>query len=190
METQVVHYAGIAPTAGMKWRIDPVHSTIGFSVRHMMVATVRGHFGGFSGTIRYDSDRPWDSGVDVEIDATTVDTGIRMRDEHLRSTDLFDVATYPTISFRSTSVGPAASGKYKRSLVAGELTMHGVTRAVLLTVEQTGGQAADVIEFEATARIHRRDFGMEFNLAIEDGGLVVSDEVKIAITLKANRITS
>jgi polyisoprenoid-binding protein YceI len=174
------------------WRIDPIHSTIGFSVRHMMVATVRGHFGGFSGTIRYDSDRPMEAGVEVEIDATTVDTGIRMRDEHLRSADFFDVATYPTISFRSTSVEPASVGKRKRSLVAGELTMHGVTRAVELTVEQTGAQSADVIEFEATTKIHRRDFGMEFNLAIEDGGLVVGDEFecKLASIVQANRITS
>jgi polyisoprenoid-binding protein YceI len=130
METQVVNYEGIVPIAGTMWRIDPVHSAIGFSVRHMMVATVRGHFGGFSGTIRYDSDRPWDSRIDVEIDATTVDTGIRMRDLHLRSADFFDVATYPTIAFSSTSVEPASPGKRKRSLLAGELTMHGVTRAV------------------------------------------------------------
>jgi polyisoprenoid-binding protein YceI len=175
------------------WRIDPVRSTIGFSIKHMMFATVHGSFGEFWGTIRFDADRPWDAGVEAEIDAASIDTGIRKRDEHLRSADFFDVATFPTISFRSTRVRPATPGGRNRWIVIGNLTIHGVTQAIELAVEQTGapgGRSHDIIEFAATTKINRKDFGMEFNLPIEGGGLVVGDEVKLAITIQAIRITS
>ena len=182
-----------AAVAGLTWRIDPSHSTIGFSVKHMMFATVRGRFGSFRGAIRFERDRPDDAEVEVEIDVASIDTGITKRDDHLRSADFFDAATYPTISFRSTHVEPVTRFGLHRWRMTGNLTISGVTRAVELAVEQTGvpgSHYSEVIEFAATAKINRKDFGMEFNLPIEGGGLVVGDEVKIAIAVQATRIPS
>jgi polyisoprenoid-binding protein YceI len=193
METLIQPRAEIAADAGALWRIDPVTSTIGFSIKHMVVATVQGRFGDFRGTIRLHDDRPHDASVEVQIDAGSIDTGISKRDAHLRSADFFDVVAYPTIAFRSTRIEPVSPVRRDRWRVVGDLTMHGVTRAVELAVEQTGEPSrryADVIEFTATAKINRKDFGMEFNLPIEGGGLVVGDEVKVAITVQANRSTS
>ncbi len=122
-----------------------------------------------------------------------IDTGIKKRDQHLRSADFFDVAVYPTISFRGTRVEPIHSRAGNRWLVVGNLTMHGVTRSVELAVEQTGFPelwAADDLAFRATAKINRKDFGMEFNLPIEGGGIVVGDEVKIAISVQTTQTPS
>ena len=141
---------------------------------------------GFSGAIRFQGGCPVD--VEAEIDAATIDTGIKKRDAHLRSADFFDVATYPTISFRSTWIEPVKSREGNRWLMVGNLTMHGVTRAVTLAVEQTGFPElwdADDLEFRATAAINRKDFGMTFNLPIEGGGLVVGDDVKIVLSVTA-----
>ncbi|MGH2562520.1 MAG: YceI family protein [Thermomicrobiales bacterium] len=190
MSSQTLQRLEIAATAGTMWRIDPLHSTIGFSVKHMMFATVHGRFAGFRGTIRFDDDHPDDAEVEVEIDAATIDTGIKKRDDHLRSADFFDVAVYPTISFRSTRVEPFNRFGRHHWLVVGNLTIHGVTRSVELAVEQTGAPEpwhTDVIEFGATATINRKDFGMEFTLPIEGGGLVVGNEVKIAISVQASK---
>jgi polyisoprenoid-binding protein YceI len=175
------------------WRIDPNHSSIAFSVKHMMVATIHGRFGGFDGTIRYDGSRPWATQVDVQIDAATINTGVRMRDDHLRSPDFFDIVAFPTISFRSTRVEPPAVRGRTRWLVVGDLAIHGLTRSVELDVNWSGvpgRRSADVIEFTAAATIHRKDFGMTFNLPIDAGGLVVGDEVRIDITVQADRIPS
>jgi len=191
MQSQTLHRAETTAVAGTMWRIDPIHSTIGFSVKHMMLATVHGRFGGFSGTIRFDDDRPEE--VEVQIDAATIDTGIKKRDEHLRSADFLDVAAYPTIEFRSTRVESVSPFGRHHWVVVGNLTISGVTRSVELAVEQTGEpnrQYAEVIEFAATAKINRKDFGMTFNLPLEGGGFVVGDEVKIAISVQASRIPS
>lgn len=193
METPTVPRAETAADAGTMWRIDPGHSTIGFSVRHMMFTTVRGRFGGFRGTIRFDGARPRDMAVEAEIDAATIDTGITKRDEHLRSDDFFDVVAYPVIVFRSTRVLPATPDHQRRWTVVGDLTMHGVTRDVELAAEQVGARDRhdmEVVAFTVTARINRKDFGMVFNLPIEGGGLVVGDEVRIAMTIQAYRITA
>jgi polyisoprenoid-binding protein YceI len=155
----------------------------------MMIATVHGRFSSFRGTIRFDRDWPDDAEVAVEIDAGSVDTGIKKRDDHLRSADFFDVAAYPAIVFRSTRVKPVSPFDRHRWQMVGDLTIRGVTRTVELATEQTGGPAGwdgDVVEFKATAKINRKDFGMEFNLPIDGGGFV-GDEVKIAITVQANR---
>src|SRR5215216_1188077 len=191
METLTLPSDETAAGAGTLWEIDPSHSTIGFSIKHMMFATVRGRFGSFRGAIRFDRDRPDDAKVDVEIDAASIDTGIKKRDGHLRSADFFDAAVYPTISFRSTRVEPVHRfGRHSWRMV-GNLTMCGVTRSVELAVDQTGepsSQYAEVIEFTATTKFNRKDFGMEFNLPIEGGGLVVGDDVRVAISVQANRI--
>jgi polyisoprenoid-binding protein YceI len=193
METPVLQSVEKATVPGTLWRIDPISSTVGFSVKHMMFATVHGRFGSVRGTIRFDGDRPWKAETEVEIDAASIDTGIVKRDDHLRSADFFDVATYPVITFRSTRVEASPPGSRSRWLVAGDLTIHGVTRPVTLDVVQNGAPTwryADVIEFSATARINRKDFGMAFNLPVEGGGLVVSDEVRVAITVQAHRASS
>ncbi len=190
METVTLSPEKAAAVAGMMWRIDPSHSTIGFSIKHLMFATVRGRFTGVQGAIRFEGGRPVE--VEAEIDAATIDTGITKRDDHLRSADFFDVATYPTISFRSTRIEPVTSREGNRWLVVGDLTMHGVTRAVTLAVEQTGFPElwdVDDLEFRATAKINRKDFGMTFNLPIEGGGLVVGDEVKIDLSVTASMTT-
>jgi polyisoprenoid-binding protein YceI len=190
VESPTLQRARIAAVAGTMWKIDPVHSTIGFTVKHMMFATVHGRFDSFRGTIRFDRDRPWNTAVEAEIDAATIATGIRKRDEHLRSADFFDVAAWPTISFRSIRIRPVHGGGRNHWLVTGELTIRGATRPVDLVVRQTGAPGrpyADDIEFAATATINRKDFGMEFNLPIEGGGLVVGDEVRISLVIRANR---
>jgi polyisoprenoid-binding protein YceI len=189
MESQTLQRAETAAEAGTLWRIDPVHSTIGFSVKHMGVATVHGRFDGFWGTIRFGDNHHYDAVVEVEIDAASIDTGITRRDEHLRSADFFDVATYPTITLRSTRVEQVSPFPRDRWRVVGDLTMHGVTRSVELAAERTGGgpnpKDADVVSFAATTKINRKDFGIGLDLPLEKGEFVIGDEVKIAIDVRA-----
>lgn len=192
METQTLQCAERATLSGTLWWIDPVQSTIDFSIKHMKFATVHGRFTSPRGTIRFDRDRPQDARVEVEIDAATIDTGIQKRDDHLRSADFFDVAAFPVIAFRSTHVNVLSRSNGYSWLVAGALTIGGMSRSVELAVEQPampGKEDSDVITFAAKTKINRKDFGMEFNLPLEGGGLVVGDEVKIAITVQANRTT-
>jgi polyisoprenoid-binding protein YceI len=188
METQTLQRAGVVAGAGTLWSIDPDHSTIGFSVKHMLIATVHGRFGGFRGAIRFSDVRPENAFVEVQIDAASIDTGIKKRDEHLRSADFFDVAAYPTITFRSRRVEPASPLRRDRWLVAGDLTMHGVTRSVELAVEQTGGGPdlwdVEVASFAATTKISRKDFGIGLDLPLESGEFAISDDVKIVIDVQ------
>ncbi len=167
------------------WAIDPAHSEVGFSVRHLMVSKVRGHFARFEGTIRTGAD-PLASSVDVTVDLTSVDTGDAGRDEHLRSTDFFGVEEHPTMTYRSTGV--RADGD--RYLVDGELTVHGVGRPVQLEVELNGFQAATPfgdtrVGFSARGAIDRRDFGIVFNMPMEGGGVVVGERVQIELEVEA-----
>jgi len=191
METRTQQDVNTAIDTRTTWAIDPAHSTIGFSVKHMMFTTVHGRFRGVTGTIRIDDDHPYTATVEIEIDTATVDTGDPKRDEHLRSADFFDVATYPTITFRSTYVEPASPLSHGRWIVVGDLTIHGVTRSVELTAEETGRgtnpYGAVVAGFEATGKISRKDFGMTFNVPLAEGGLLVGDDVKIAIDVQAIR---
>jgi polyisoprenoid-binding protein YceI len=189
MATHTLQRAETAAAPGTLWRIDPVHSTIGFSIKHLVVATVRGRFGAFRGTIRFAADRPNDAAVEVEVDAASIDTGIAYRDEHLRSPDFFDVAAYPTIAFRSTRVAPVNPLRRDRWRVVGDLPMSGVTRAVELAAEQTGGGPTpwgdEVISVAATATINRQDFGIGDSLPLDAGELVIGDDVSIAIDVQA-----
>jgi polyisoprenoid-binding protein YceI len=191
METQTLQSVATAIDTRTTWTIDPAHSTIGFSVKHMMFTTIHGRFGGVRGTIRVDDDHPRNASVEVEIDTATVNSGDAVRDAHLRSADFFDVATYPTIAFRSTRVEPVSPLSRDRWNVVGDLTIHGVTRSVELTAEQTGRgtnpMGAVVAGFEATGKISRKDFGMEFNVPLAEGGFLVGDEVKISIDVQALR---
>jgi polyisoprenoid-binding protein YceI len=167
------------------YAIDPSHSQVGFAVKHMMFSTVRGNFRVFEGTIVADNANPANSSVNVTIDASTITTGDVKRDEHLRSADFFDAEMYPTITFKSVSVDFKSPDDFK---VIGELTMHGVTRPVTIDAEQTGEGTnpwgAEVAGFEGTAKINRKDFGLNWNAALEKGGVLVGDDIKISLELE------
>jgi polyisoprenoid-binding protein YceI len=170
------------------WQIDPAHSIVEFSGRHMMVSTYKGRFKGLKGTIVIDEANPAESSVEVEIDTTTVDSGQEQRDGHLKSPDFLDVATYPTITFKSTKVVPEGNEKAK---VNGDLSLHGVTKPVTLDVELNGfGKnpwGKDVAGFEARTTISRKDFDLNFNVALETGGVLLGDTIKIELHIEANK---
>ena len=166
------------------WSLDPAHTEIGFVVRHMMVSKVRGRFEKYNATI-VTAPNPTESYVEVEVDLSSITTGNDQRDAHLRSSDFFDVETSPAMTFRSTAVRPNGED----FLVDGDLTIRGVTRPITLNVE-VGGFGPDAYGgirsgFSATAEINRRDFGVNWNAAIEGGGVVVSDKVIITIEAEA-----
>src|SRR3954447_15459748 len=166
------------------WTIDPVHSEVGFSVRHMMVSKVRGKFSQFSGTI-VTAENPVDSTVTASIDLSSIDTGNADRDNHIRSADFFEVDTHKTMTFRSTGLRPA-NGDF---VLDGELTLKGVTKPVSLQLE-LGGFGPDAFGgtragFTATGEIKRSDFGVDFNAVLETGGVVVADKVAILLEIEA-----
>jgi len=170
-------------TAGT-WTIDPVHSEVGFTVRHMMVSKVRGKFTGFSGEIVTGADL-LDSSVTADIELGSITTGNEQRDAHLRSADFFEVDKTPVMSYRSTSVRQQGSGY----VLDGQLTLKGVTRDVPLSLELNGfgpdAYGGTRAGFSATAEISRGDFGVNWNAAIEGGGVVVSDKVTIQLEIEA-----
>ncbi|MEO6776110.1 MAG: YceI family protein [Kofleriaceae bacterium] len=166
----------------MRWNIDGTHSTAEFTVRHLMITNVRGRFGTLSGTVDYDVEKPEASTIDVTIDATSIDTRDEKRDTHLRSPDFFDTEKFPTLTFKSTSVKPGGDGL----LATGNLTIHGVTKEVTLDVETPSAPNKDPwgntrIGTSATAKINRKDFGLNWNTALEAGGVLVGEQVKISI---------
>lgn len=172
-----------------EYQIDPAHSAAQFSVRHMMVSNVRGAFSKVTGTIVYDADDLNATRVDAAIDATTLDTREPKRDAHLKSPDFFDVAKYPTLSFHGKQVS-RSSGKLQ---VKGDLTMHGVTREVVLTVDGPTPEIKDArgkarIGASATTTINRKDWGLNWNAALEAGGVVVGDEVTLTLDIEALRV--
>jgi polyisoprenoid-binding protein YceI len=168
------------------WTIDPSHSVLEFSVKHMMFATVKGRFTEVAGTITLDNENVANSSVDVTIGAASIDTRDEKRDEHLRSADFFDVETFPNLTFKSTSV----EAKGDNLKVTGDLTIHGVTKQVVLDSELNGQGAnpwgQQVISYSASTKINRKDYGLNWNAALESGGVLVSDEVKISIEIEAN----
>jgi polyisoprenoid-binding protein YceI len=170
------------------WQIDSSHSGAQFSVRHMMVTTVRGQFGAVKGTVKWDAANPAKSSVEAVIDASTIDTGHAKRDADLKGADFFEVDKYPTIQFKSTKVEPAGSGRLK---VTGDLTMRGVTRPVVFDVEglMPPVKTPNGLKSGATgtARISRKEWGLTWNRAIEAGGVAVSDEVAITVDLELNK---
>ena len=170
----------------MAWEIDPAHSEVLFSVRHAMITTVRGHFNVISGTLHIDEQNPENSSVDAQADASSIDTRDERRDGHLKSPDFFDVAKYPTITFKSTKVESAGGNEYN---VTGDLTMHGVTKPVTFKAEYAG-QGKDAFGTQraglsAKTRINREDWGLTWNAPLEAGGVLVSKEVNIEIDLSS-----
>jgi len=169
------------------WEIDPAHSSIGFAVKHMMVSTVRGEFGKFSGTVNLEPDLTRSS-VEVTIDVASVDTRDAKRDGHLQSPDFFDAARFPTATFKSTSVEKTATGLK----VVGKLTMKGVTKAVTLEVKGPSEEArspfgSTVRGASATAVINRKDFGVSWNKTLDTGGMLVGEEVVLSLDVELVR---
>ena len=164
------------------WAFDQAHSSVNFMVRHMVVSKVRGRFTKWNGTLVMDEMNPAGGAVEVAIEAGSIDTGVEQRDGHLKSPDFFDVAKYPTLTFKSTKVEAAGAGALR---VTGELTMHGVTRPVVLEVEYSGS-AKDPwggvrAGFSARVTIDRKDFGLTYNQLLETGGVVVGENIEVAI---------
>jgi polyisoprenoid-binding protein YceI len=165
--------------------IDRSHSEVAFQVRHLL-SKVRGRFADFTGTIQFDESDAGNSKVDVTIQARSIDTAEGDRDKHLRSGDFFDVEKYPTLRFVSTSVRPRGDSTYD---VAGQLTIRGVTRDVVMpasflgTAQDPWGNTKFVFEAELT--LNRKDFGLTWNAALETGGFLVGDEVKVMLSIQA-----
>ena len=170
----------------IQWQFDPSHSSIGFSVRHMMVSKVRGEFTKWNGTFAFDDARPEAAAVNITIDAASIDTREAQRDGHLRSPDFFDAATYPHLTFASTKVEKVGAGDFK---VYGDLTIRGVTRPVVLDAEYSGQvkdmQGGTRAGFSAKTSIERKDFGLVWNVVLEAGGFAVADKVDIHLDIEA-----
>ena len=171
---------GTKPT---QWQIDPAHSAAHFSVRHLMIANVRGQFNQLSGSVTINPLDPSKSTVEVMIDAASIHTREPQRDEHLRSADFLDVAKYPQLTFRSTRIEAQGADEFK---VTGQLTIHGVTKEVTLEVEGPTPTVKDPwgnirAGVTASTKINRKDFGLVWNAVTEAGGVVVGDEIKITI---------
>lgn len=175
-----------APAATSTWQIDPAHSAAQFSIRHLAISTVRGGFSNVTGTVNLDDADVSKSSVDVTIDVSTVDTRQPDRDKDLKSDKFFDLAHYPAMTFKSKKVEQAGEGKLK---VTGDLTIRGVTKEVVLDVEGPtapvkdpwGNQRAAV---SATTKINRQDFGVKWNAAMDNGGVVLGDDVAITLDVE------
>jgi polyisoprenoid-binding protein YceI len=186
----VPHSASAQQQLGPRqWRIDPSHSAANFSVRHLMVSTVRGQLGRVSGIVEYDGKDVRSIRADVTIDVNGITTQNEKRDGHLRSADFFDTATHPTITFTSKRVEPGASGAFK---LVGDLTIRGTTKEVVLDAEPPApvvkGMAGLVTGTTATTRIKRLEYGLKYNAMVE-AGPVVGDDVTITIDVEIGRPT-
>lgn len=184
-----VHEAGTTGTT--VWTIDPAHSLVQFSAKHMMITSVKGDFQDVKGTITADEAHPDRSTVAVEIATASIDTRVQQRDDHLRSPDFLDAANFPTIRFRSRRVEGAHPKAGDEFRVIGDLTIRDVTREVTLDVVYEG-QGADPwggerVSFSATTRIDRRDFGLTWNQALETGGVLVGNVIRIDLEVQAVR---
>ena len=169
------------------WQIDPAHTNVEFTVRHMMISNVKGQFQKTAGTITANGNDPASAKIDATIDASSVYTRVERRDADLKSPNFLDVEKYPTITFKSTKVEADGPNKWK---VTGDLTLHGVTRPVVLEVEGSGATINDPMGntragASATTNIKRSDFGLTWNKALEAGGVMVGDEVAISIDVEA-----
>ena len=168
------------------WNLDPAHSTAEFKVRHMMISWVKGKFTGLTGALTlHETDHTMHE-VDATIDVATINTGAGDRDTHLKSADFFDAAQFPTLTFKSTKVEPKGKGEFA---VTGDLTMHGITKPVTFTVEELSEPSKDPwgnqrIGIEASTKINRKDFGLNWNAALETGGMLVGEDVTITLDVQ------
>jgi polyisoprenoid-binding protein YceI len=169
------------------WTIDTAHSNAEFSVRHMMISTVNGKFDVLEGKLEFDPANPEAASVEATVDVASINTSAEDRDNHLRSADFFDVENYPTLTFKSTKVEKTADGEGK---VTGDLTMRGMTKEVTFDVEYFGEMPKTMfgdrrVGFVGTTKINREDWGLTWNQALETGGVLVSQNVKITVNLQA-----
>ena len=176
-----------APALAVAWQIDPAHSNVSFSVRHMMVSNVRGEFTKVSGSVEGDEKAPTQAVINATIDATSINTREAKRDDHLKSADFLDVAKYPTITFKSKRIEPSGTGQFK---VTGDLTLHGVTREVVLDVSDVTPPIKDPMGktragAHATTKVDRKDFGINWSKTMDGGGLLVGNDVDISIDVEA-----
>lgn len=191
--SRIVAFAGLATALSLPasaatttWQIDPQHSSAQFAVRHMAISTVRGAFSKVSGTLAFDDKDITKSSVEVSIDVNTVDTREPDRDKDLRSERFFDVAHFPTMTFKSKKVEQIAPGKLK---VTGDLTIRGTTKEVVLEVDGPTAPVRDPwgnqrVAATATAKINRQDYGVKWNATLDNGGVVVGDDVNITIDVE------
>lgn len=173
------------------YQLDPSHTRLGFVARHAMVTKVRGQFSRFAGTLVLDGADPARSTAEVQIEVDSVSTGDEGRDAHLRSPDFFDAEQFPHITFTSTSAQVVGDGEFR---LAGDLTIKGVTRPVTLHIEYTGS-ALDPFGntrtgFEGSVEVNRKDWGLTWNAALETGGILVSDKIKLELDVSAVKATS
>ncbi|HXW01335.1 MAG TPA: YceI family protein [Anaerolineae bacterium] len=169
----------------MPWQIDSVHSFIQFSVRHLMISTARGRFEKFSGSVDFDENDPTTGTVDIHIDVASINTNEAQRDAHLRSPDFFEVDKYPTMTFKSKRIEKIGD---RHGRIIGDLTIKDITKEVVLEAEYAGTVKTPFgttsAGASATAKISRKEWGLTWNMALEAGGVAVSDEVKIEIELE------
>lgn len=172
-----------------KYKIDPEHSHVGFSVKHLVVSNVKGNFGKYEGGFEFDEKKGTVSNIDVKIDAASINTNDAKRDEHLRSADFFDTAKHKEITFKGKKIDVVNN---KPTKVTGDLTIRGVTKSVTLDIDY-GGTATDPwgnekLGFSMSGKINRKDFGVSWHKALDKGGAVVSDDVKLEIEVEANKV--
>jgi len=175
-----------APGTVTTWKLDPAHSSAEFKVKHMMISNVKGTFTGLSGTLQLDETDRTHSTVEASIDVATINTGDPQRDGHLKSADFFDAEKFPTITFKSLNIDSVGGPGYE---VSGELTIRGVTKTVTFAVEDLSTSAKDPwgnqrIGLSASTKINRKDFGLAWNSALESGGVLVGEEVAIALEVQ------
>lgn len=182
----IIALAAPALSSAATWTIDPDHSNVGFKVRHLMVSNVKGSFEKFTGTIDVNEKDITKSKIDVSIDTASINTNVQKRDEHLRSADFFDVTKYPAMTFVSKKIAKTGKGKLK---VTGDLTLHGITKEVILDVEGPAKESKDPwgntrSGAVASTKINRKDFGLVWNKALETGGVAVGEEVTINLEVE------
>ncbi len=172
-----------------KWNMDGAHSEVGFKIKHLVISNVRGYFNKFEGTIDSPDADFTKSAITFSADTASISTNNTMRDDHLKSPEFFDVAQFPTISFKSTSITKKDENNF---VVKGDFTMHGMTKEVTLDAVcngvTVGMDKAKVMSFDVTGTISRQDFGLTWNAPIETGGMVLSDEVKVEINAEFKEV--
>jgi polyisoprenoid-binding protein YceI len=188
MKTALALLLFAAPALAVELQVDPAHSTATFAIKHMMVSTVHGSFGKVTGTVNHDPKDPTKSSANIQIDPASLDTRVEKRDAHLKSADFFDVQKCPEMTFKSTKIEKAGDKKYK---VTGDLTMHCITKPVTLEVEGLNGpvkspKGANLYAATATGKLNRKEFGLNWNQAIEAGGVAVGEDVQLTVDLELN----
>ncbi len=170
------------------WTFDPVHSSVNFWVRHLMVSKVHGSFTKWSGTLAFDEQAPQSARIEAEIDASSIDTKDPGRDGHLKSPDFFDTAKYPTLKFVSTKIEKTSGNEFK---LTGDLTMHGVTKPVTLDVEYAGRakhpQLGERAGFSAKGHLNRKEWGLEYNQVLDAGGVALGDKIELQFEIEATK---